>query len=309
MKATLLPDLVPGSPEWMTRMTASKVAAVLGLSPWESPFSLWHRMAGLMPQQEDTDRNPARPLPGSGSGRLVVPTSTPSSRCGADPAWSHADRDWQAASPDRLVWNAATEPAALAEPSALLEVKTTAVDDEWGAARTDEIPPYYRCQVMWQLDTLELPTAYVAVLLPRLEFREYRVDYNADEAAYLRAECRAFLDSLPGGPAEQRPDLDATTATYEAVRALNPEIDGTDVLVPGRLAREFTEASRGLAAARTRYDLARVELADLMGQAKRAVWVDPEEVPHKLADRRGASPYMQAVSARSLPTIPEELYA
>jgi hypothetical protein len=31
-------SLVPGSAEWLREMTASKVAAVLGLSPWESPF-------------------------------------------------------------------------------------------------------------------------------------------------------------------------------------------------------------------------------------------------------------------------------
>jgi len=47
MTATLIPELEPGSAGWYQFMTASKVAAAMGLSPYESPFSLWHRMAGL----------------------------------------------------------------------------------------------------------------------------------------------------------------------------------------------------------------------------------------------------------------------
>ena len=34
----------PGSPEWQRLMTASKVAAVLGLSPWQSPRNLTEGM-------------------------------------------------------------------------------------------------------------------------------------------------------------------------------------------------------------------------------------------------------------------------
>ena len=36
----------PGTEEWMRLVTASKVAAITGNSPWQSPFSLWHRMKG-----------------------------------------------------------------------------------------------------------------------------------------------------------------------------------------------------------------------------------------------------------------------
>jgi hypothetical protein len=249
MNAVPLSDLKPGSPEWMTRMTASKVAAVLGLSPWESRFSL---------------------------------------------AYAHADRPWQASSPDRL---ALTHGAA--DPVAVVEVKTTADGDEWGVAGTDEIPPYYRAQVVWQLDTLGLPVGYVAVLLPRLEFREYRIDYNADEAAYIRAEARAFLDTLPGGINEQRPDLDAHSATYAAVQQLHPGIDGESIDVPDHIGREFCDAIRDLSAAKEREQAARTVLADHMGDAKAAKWLGKT-----IADRRvktGGTPYMQAASVKRLP--------
>jgi len=31
----LVPRIEPGNPEWLRVMSASKIAAVLGLSPWE----------------------------------------------------------------------------------------------------------------------------------------------------------------------------------------------------------------------------------------------------------------------------------
>lgn len=305
MNAVPLPNFIPGSPEWMQRMTASKVAAVLGLSPRESRFSLWHRMAGLIDPQLDTDQTRRGHYLEDAVAQWFMDQHPDEFGIGPGGAWAHADRAWQAASPDRLLWPT-SKPLDLARvdwPLAVLEVKTTAEMDEWGAAGTDEIPPYYRAQVMWQLDTLSLPVAYLAVLLPRLEFREYRVEYNAAEATYIREEARAFLDSLPGGPAEQRPNLDDHSETYAAVKALHPDIDPIDSEVPVDLAREFCDATNGLKAAKAREALARTRLADHMGSAKRAVFVDGDTVT-KLADRRAKGdgiPYVQAAS--KLPEI------
>ena len=47
----LVPRLEPGSAAWLQRMSASKIAAVVGLSSYQSRFSLWHRMAGLVEQE------------------------------------------------------------------------------------------------------------------------------------------------------------------------------------------------------------------------------------------------------------------
>ena len=37
----------PGSASWLRQVTASKVAAILGVSPWHSPLSMWRLMKGL----------------------------------------------------------------------------------------------------------------------------------------------------------------------------------------------------------------------------------------------------------------------
>jgi putative phage-type endonuclease len=305
--AVPLDDFQPGSDQWMRRMTASKVAAVLGLSPWESRYSLWHRMAGLLPAQEETDQTRRGHYLEDAVARWFLDQHADEFGMGPGGAWEHPERAWQAASPDRLLWP--TSPpldiAQINRPLAVLEVKTTADDTEWGDAGTDQIPPYYRAQVVWQLDTLGLPVGYVAVLLPRLEFREYRIDYNADEAAYIRTEARAFLDTLPGGPAEQVPNLDEHAETYAAVRALHPGIDGTDWPVPDDIGREFCAARRNLEAATAREQLARTVLADGMGDAKRAIWLG-KTIADRRPSRNGGTPSMNAAATKRLPVEFEE---
>jgi putative phage-type endonuclease len=286
-------------------MTASKVAAVLGLSPYESRYSLWHRMAGLLPAQEATDQTRRGHYLEAAVAEWWA-DQHPDLTTFPGGAYEHPDRPWQAATPDRLVcpFDDTGWPG-LDGMTAVLEVKTTADMDEWGAAGTDEVPPHVRAQVVWQLDTLGVPVGYIAVLLPRLEFREYRIDYNPDEAAYIRSEARAFLDSLPGGPAEQRPDIDAHSATYVAVQQLHPGIDGTDWPVPDDLGREFCQARRALEAATTREQAARTALADGMGDAKRAVWLG-KTIADRRPSRNGGPPSLNAAPTRRLPTELQE---
>lgn len=299
MNAVPLSNFTPGSPEWMSRMTASKVSAVLGLSPWESRFSLWHRMAGLIDQPEMNEAMTRGHYLEDGVARWFA-DQHPEYLVAPGGAWAHPARDWQAASPDRLLRVKSAYVEGDPGPHALLEIKTAASDEGWGEPGTDEIPPGYRAQVAWQMDCLGVHTCHVAVLTGGLRFAEYRIEYNADEATYIREEARAFLDSLPGGPAEQRPNLDGHSETYAAVKALHPEIDGTDFLVPDEIGREFCDAVKALKAAEIREATARTVLADAMGNAKRAMWLGK-----KLADRRpsrnGGTPYMQASSAERLP--------
>jgi len=45
-----LVDVDPGSLEWLevrrSGITATDIPVILGLSPWDSKFALWHRKAG-----------------------------------------------------------------------------------------------------------------------------------------------------------------------------------------------------------------------------------------------------------------------
>src|SRR5215469_16384066 len=54
-----LVDVEPGSAEWLevrrSGVTATDIPVILGLSPWDSPFALWHRKAGNLPERPDSD--------------------------------------------------------------------------------------------------------------------------------------------------------------------------------------------------------------------------------------------------------------
>jgi hypothetical protein len=44
-----------GSPQWQRLISPSKVAAILGVSRFESPYRLWHRMKGLVDPPPPSD--------------------------------------------------------------------------------------------------------------------------------------------------------------------------------------------------------------------------------------------------------------
>ena len=274
----------PGSPEWLSRMSASKVAAVVGLSPYQSRFSLWHQMAGLIPQPEQTAVMSRGHYLEAGVTAWWA-DKHPEYDVMRGQSYLHQTRDWQVAAPDRLL--ARTDDA---EVTSLLEVKTSAdTDSEWGPPGSDQIPVGYRCQVQWQLDTLGLNVAHVAVLLPYLEFREYVIAYDATEAEYLAAEAQAFMESLPTGTTPQRPGIDDHDATYEAVRRMHPGIDGTDADVPAVMFHAYADSRYELDAITAKHRQAKAELLDVMGDARRALVNDLPVLRRQASGRGGVA--------------------
>lgn len=283
--------LIPGSEPWLRNMSASKVPAVLGLSRWDSPFSLWHRMAGTYQPKEQTAAQ--------SRGHYLEPAIAawwadqwPTAVLTPGACWQHSELDWYTASPDRLIYH----DDGAEHPMGILEVKSAADADEWGKPGTDEIPVGYRAQVVAQMDIVGVDIARVAVLLPFLEFREYVVDYNPAEANYIRSRCELFMRSIREG---KPPALDAHGETYKTVRALQPDVDGSDIDVPADLAHAFTDSYGDLTAATEAHQAAKSLLLDHMGSAKRALWNG-----QPIAERRTRGdglPYIQAHrSLRSL---------
>ncbi|WP_235738959.1 lambda-exonuclease family protein [Nocardioides alcanivorans] len=255
-------DLTPGSPEWRKKVTASKVAAILGLSPWESPRSLWHLMRGDIDPATETDTHRR--------GHYLEPAilawwrdqhGITDMRQWADQP-SYELGDWAAATPDAMT---------LGIPGlerVLVEAKSTAQD--WGG----ELPAYYLTQVIWQMHVSGIHRCYVPVIGPRLTFEEYVVDYAdyAEDAELIERKAREFYDSLS---ADTPPDLDDSVATYDAVRRVHPEIDkgetveltreqADDLVTFAHLAKE-TETSLRLAKSTVIDAMARAQYAEHNG--------------------------------------------
>lgn len=155
---------------------SSDVAAIMGLSPWSSPWSAWGRLTGLTERYNQSD------TPAQARGRMMEsaigarfaeeyavelepgpPIGEPG-LIGPEP-WMHARHDF-----------------AVVYTDALLECKTTKVfDDDWGPPGTDLLPPYYHVQCVWQMAVLDYSLTYLAAFgMFRDEWRVYIIHRDMD---------------------------------------------------------------------------------------------------------------------------------
>ena len=287
----LIPDLAPGDPQWVKVMSASKIAAVVGLSRYESRYSLWQLMAGnVEPQPNNAILERGHYLEPAiaewFADQLDKDERLPAATVITCGTYAHPEHADHVASPDRVMHGEDCGPEGC-EPFALLELKSGQNDWEWGETGTDQIPIGYRCQVQWQLYVMDLPVAYVACITSRLEFRWYRVERDDEDIAYLVREADAFLASVA---ASDEPDVDSSEHTYNALREIHPDIDGTTVELPAALAAEWIEAQTTKKAAETVVIGVRNRIAKHMGNAQYA------EFAHTTYARRqakkGGTPYV-----------------
>lgn len=297
-----LADHPSSSPEWhalrVNGIGGSEIAAIMGKSPYESRFSLWHRKKGTVgPVAENEMMRWGKALEAPILARYM--TEHPEYITGQRGTFQNLDRPYQIANPDCLLHPKDDPPIGSGdEPVRLLEIKTSPMGDGWGRPGSDIIPEHYRMQVLWYLDTFDLKVADIAVLISGCDYREYTVHWDEGKVGTLRAFAQDFMNSLEDN---HRPDIDAHGETYVAIKELNPDIDPLPTDIKEQTAIEFINSRRVLAEAEARASLARNILADEMGTAKAAFWDG-----HKIADRRvknGGRPYVQA--ANKLPDTTE----
>lgn len=272
MTAILVGEHPPHSPEWHalrhTGIGASEIATVLGLNPWQSPFSLWHIKAGNV--DPDLEGNAATHW-----GTIHEPAIcdewarlNPWAEVRVCGTYRHPDEPWMLANPDRLVHDGD-------DLVGVLEAKTARYADGWGPDGSDEIPVHYRAQVMQQMHVMGVPVAYVAVLIGGSDFRSYTVDYDPGDAAHVVEAGRAFWQSIADGVP---PDIDASEATGQTVRRLHPDVEDVDVLVDTDLADGYLTAVAAVKDAERVRDGYVNRLLDAIGDGRVAVTADGVKV-------------------------------
>lgn len=276
--------LVPTATEagWLAArrqgITASEISVIMGLAPesYGSPFALYHRKRGDLGEMEQTlsmrigaHDEPliadlfaeARPeFSVDGDGRSL---------------YRHPGRPWQMATPDRLIYDTSRGPhwphggsswegfEPWGPPAAVMDCKKWGTYDGWGEAGSDDIPVHIRCQVLWQCDVLGVDSWFVAVLFTHADkFRVYEgvIDSAAErDLDLMRAaglEFRARV--LTGMP----PAVDWRPATADALKALHPDLDDTETVIPLTLARRYRAACRAYKAAERRKKLAENQIRE-----------------------------------------------
>lgn len=255
--------------DWLARrrqgIGASEIAAVMGISPYDSPFSLWWRKHMGWDVEASDEMRVGTYLEqtiadwfaefGDPLGNLIVLPAG---------LYAHPDRPWQLATPDRLLYLPCGEcwgdgnvlnphvpvpalcPVCLGrrvegEPVGLLECKWVAYTwDGWGDAVSADIPVHYRAQVQWQMDVLGLEDTFVCALGPG-GFRTYRVQRDEKDLVAMREAGRRFMQSLAEG---EPPDVDEHSATLPILRRINEAIENREQEIPEPVATGWLRAKR-----------------------------------------------------------------
>lgn len=270
-------DLTPGSPEWLRVVSASKVPAILGVSPWESPFSMWHHMRGEGVRAEGSQPQKRGQFLENGvldwffAEHPELTQTARQVRFDLDD-WAIATVDATATSDDGLT---------------IVECKTTTSMDEWGEPGTDVIPAHYAAQVFFQLALSGARGAWVTVLGPFMRREDYYVPSNPEIQADLIERARAFYESLS---LETPPPLDDHVATVEVLRQMHPDIErGETAEIPALLAADWLEAKAAIEDAQAAERAARAQILDTAKRAQFITTPDGRRVARRQAGKYGVN--------------------
>ena len=213
--ATSLGTFESGSPEWHELrnqpgvISGSEIGAILGLSPFTSPYTLWAQKTGLI--QPDPVGNVAMRL-----GQLVEPAiyqlfceQHPEYQVFQVGTYAHKDYSWAHANPDGIGVDETGQ-------AFILEIKHTAT--YW-----DSVPEHYRAQVLWYMWVFDIKKTIFAVVNAG-RYKEYEVLFDEFEFAAILDRVTRFKKLIETATA---PDWDGSDSTFETVRTLSPDIEDT----------------------------------------------------------------------------------
>ncbi len=224
-------DVEPGSAEWLAArragVTATDIVTIVGLSAWDSVYSLFWRKLGQVPDEPERDRWEL--------GKALEPYiikrwvhQDPELPRAIQPGglYRSSERDWQMAILDAVV---------IMPGNAVLELKSWADADR---RRWESGPPAaVRAQVLWQMDVMDVAAGHVGVVfLPSGEFRSYTIRHEnectgkGNKLSYPSLSCSICDDQVLMREAGLEfmarlrlelppPDPDSSAATLAAVRA------------------------------------------------------------------------------------------
>lgn len=219
-------DFQAGSAQWhalrRTGVTGSDISSIMGVNKWVSAYACWARKLGLIPDQESSEamewggilETVIRDQFVKKTGWSVIQVGT----------YSHQERPWMLANPDGIIVDG--------ENKYLFEAKTATYEDDWIVPPENTIghftgvPRYYRTQVQHYLDVFGFSKGFLAVLFHGNKFRIYEIPADEFEQSNNRAAAENFIRLINRQIA---PDWDGSKATYDATRAMHPDIEPESV--------------------------------------------------------------------------------
>jgi len=244
-----------------TGIGASEIAAVLGISPWDSPFSLYWRKK----LNTATEMTEAMEWGLRHEATIAAKFAENHPEFIAKPGglYRHPVHPWMLATPDLLLHSVSPEVS-----DALAQIKTTRSWDGWGEPGTDRIPLYYAAQVQQEMAVMGATRCWVPVLCGGNSYREYLFKWDDEDADAILAAGSAFMQRLAD---DNPPDLDGSSATTTALKQLHPTVVDEVVTIPQHLADQYRTRRALLADAQAAVTEAENQIRGLLGDAKTAV--------------------------------------
>lgn len=289
-----------GSDEWHAAravgLGGSEVAAAAKLSPWESRFSLYYRKKLKLRDIEIT----AAIEWGNRLEDVVFQKYSESLNPGevitTGDTFHHIDYEWMVVNPDGIVWRQ-DESDGLWYPVRILEIKTSARGEHFGDDGSDQIPIWYLCQVLWYSFVLSTKRIQLAALISGVDYRVYNPRYSTDDVEFLINVGKQFMHDLEH---DIEPDLTKDSATYEAVRQINPLLDPDGELqIDKELRDRYIATVDAAKAAKVEKEAVDAEIIHMAGDA-RLIKFGEEVVARRQmpGGRSHAVPYLRRVEPK-----------
>ncbi|WHQ77645.1 YqaJ viral recombinase family protein (plasmid) [Latilactobacillus curvatus] len=209
--------------EWLEHRRSgiggSDVAAILGLSKWRSPYSVWADKTGKFPVDDSGNEfthwgNVMEPILAkefeSVTGKKVYRQNK---------TFIHPKYDFLRADIDRDIAN----------EDGFLEIKTAMEykSDEWS---DDKVPIAYQLQVQHYMNVLGREYCYFAALIGGHKFVVKKVE--RDQGAIDMIESKLVTWWHDYVETDTPPDVDGDASTTAALRAMYPDEDGEIIALP-----------------------------------------------------------------------------
>ncbi len=202
----------------LTGIGASEAPAIMGLSKWSSPYSVWCNKTGKLPYDDTPSEQmlwgsileePVR-------NEFIRRTSLPVVHIGQFTIVRHDSIKWLQCSPDGLI-----------SEDGLYEGKTanTFAAEDWD----ESVPDYVLCQVQHQLAVTGRDYCYVCVLLGGSKLKYYCVNRDDNFIGEMLKVLDRFWTLVES---DVPPEADGNLATSSAIRRLHPEDTGLTVILP-----------------------------------------------------------------------------
>lgn len=284
ISATFLGAYADDTEEWAALrnepgiVTGSQIGTIVGMNQWESPLAHFYKRTGQIPSE----------IPVSMSMKLgkaveqplldIFASEHPEWQVFRTGTWQSNQHDFIRANPDALFLDDNGE-------LCLVEVKFSR-----NYMSATEIPPAYRCQIIWYMGCLGIKRA-VLVGLVNSAYVEIDILFDQFEFEWLVSKAQEFRAMLE---TNTPPNFDGSSSTYEAVRLVNPDIDGSEVEIAEGLGIDLVNVACQIDELTYTLTELKSRTLDQMGLAKTAyISVDGEKVVvAKRASRTGGAAFV-----------------